>query len=227
MIPMTDSIVCREPLSRPRLRRRWAGGLSLLVLVSALGCSRSATERPEASRATAASSVRVAPSATPSVAAPPERPSASEGALRSEPARAQTLAPPLDKRGHYGAEFTGAAKQQLTRVLAKPEQYKDKPMTLSGVVQRVCQRKGCWMELASSKEEKAARCRIRFKDYGFFVPTNSEGAKAQVEGILMVNKVAPGRVKHLEEEGAVFDAKNADGSAFETQLIASAVELER
>jgi hypothetical protein len=224
MIPMTDPVVCRELLSHPT-PRRWAGALSLLVLVSSLGCSRKATHRAESTQGTGAVG---APSAAPTpTVASPERPAASQGALSSEPERARTLAAPLDKRGHYGAEFTGAAKQQLIRVLAQPQQYKDKPMTLSGVVQRVCQRKGCWMELASSKDEKAARCRIRFKDYSFFVPTNSEGAKAQVEGVLMVNKVAPGRVKHLEEEGAVFDAKNPDGSAFETQLIASAVELER
>lgn len=225
MIPMTDPVVCRELLSQPTPRRRWTGLLAVLPLVLSFGCSRKATERDESTQGAGAVS---APSAAPTVASP-ERPAASEGALSSEPEpeRARTLAAPLDQRGHYGAQFTGAAKQQLTRVLAQPQQYKDKPMTLSGVVQRVCQRKGCWMELASSKDEKAARCRIRFKDYGFFVPTNSEGAKAQVEGVLMVNKVAPGRVKHLEEEGAVFDAKNPDGSAFETQLIASAVELER
>ena len=68
---------------------------------------------------------------------------------------------------------------------------------------------------------------MSFKDYGFFVPTDSAGARARVHGIVEVTTVKAGHVKHLEEEGATFSNKAADGTAQEVSLVATGVELRR
>ncbi len=81
------------------------------------------------------------------------------------------------------------------------------------------------MELAESVETNTPGCRVTFKDYGFFVPTNSGGAHAKVEGVVEVEKVAASHVKHLEEEGATFAKKAPDGTAEEVRLVATGVEL--
>ena len=41
-------------------------------------------------------------------------------------------------------------------------------MVIKGVIKEVCSKKGCWMRLPLTDEEDLM---VRFKDYGFFVPT--------------------------------------------------------
>jgi hypothetical protein len=111
----------------------------------------------------------------------------------------------------------------LTSLLANPKAYADQSVTTEGHVQRACSRKGCWMEIGTGDDS----CRVTFKDYGFFVPTDSAGAEARVQGRITTQRIEPGRVAHLEQEGAKFKHREADGSATEVQFIASAVQLKR
>jgi hypothetical protein len=83
------------------------------------------------------------------------------------------------------------------------------------------------MEVAANADPKLPGCRVTFKDYGFFVPTDSAGADATVQGLLAVNTLSPERVAHLESEGGQFQRKNADGSVDELRLVATGVELHR
>ena len=83
------------------------------------------------------------------------------------------------------------------------------------------------MEVAEGPEKALPGCRVTFKDYGFFVPTDSAGSVAKVQGTLGVNTLPPERVAHLESEGGHFPRKNADGSAAELRLVATGVQLWR
>ena len=83
------------------------------------------------------------------------------------------------------------------------------------------------MELAESAAESEQGCRVTFKDYGFFVPTDSAGARARAQGLLKVKRVEAPSVNHLEAEGARFENKSPDGSAQELRLVANGVELWR
>ena len=83
------------------------------------------------------------------------------------------------------------------------------------------------MEIATGSDPALPGCRVTFKDYGFFVPTDSAGARAKVQGTLGVNTLPPERVAHLESEGGRFPSKKADGSVDELRLVASGVELWR
>jgi len=111
----------------------------------------------------------------------------------------------------------------LTSLLANPQAYAEQSVITEGRVQRACSRKGCWMEIGEGDDA----CRVTFKDYGFFVPTDSAGAQARVQGKLTTQRIEPARVAHLEAEGAKFRNRQADGSATEVTLIASAVTLAR
>lgn len=124
----------------------------------------------------------------------------------------------------FGAPLAPAAEVALDELLTNPERYREQPITTTGDVQRACNRKGCWMELG---RQGGPSCRVTFKDYGFFVPTDSAGAKARVQGQLVTEHVPTGRVRHLEAEGATFPRKNPDGSATEVTLVATGVELTR
>ncbi len=55
---------------------------------------------------------------------------------------------------------------------------------LSGKIDAVCQKKGCWMEL---KNADGSSIRVTFKDYGFFMPKDCAGKTAIVDGIAKVD----------------------------------------
>jgi Domain of unknown function (DUF4920) len=128
----------------------------------------------------------------------------------------------------YGAPVTGQGeKVDLGTLLARAEGFASRTVIVEGLVRSACTRKGCWMELAATSDKGNPGCRVTFKDYGFFVPTNSAGAKARVQGTFELATVSPARVRHLEQEGAAFASKQPDGSARELRLVATGVELWR
>jgi len=127
----------------------------------------------------------------------------------------------------FGAPIGPGPELALAEVLASPERFRDQTITVQGHVRSACTRRGCWMEVAEGGDPKLPGCRVTFKDYGFFVPTDSAGARAKVQGTLGVNTLPPERVAHLESEGGQFPRKNADGSVDELRLVATGVELRR
>jgi hypothetical protein len=116
-----------------------------------------------------------------------------------------------------GAAISPDAKSvAVEEVVAKPDAYAKKPVVVEGVVSSVCTNMGCWMELGDMH--------ITFKDYGFFVPTDSKGLSARAEGVAKVKTLSKEEADHLEGEGAKLH-RNADGTAKEVTFIASGVEL--
>jgi hypothetical protein len=83
------------------------------------------------------------------------------------------------------------------------------------------------MELAEKLDPNVPGCRVTFKDYGFFVPLDSAGSSARVQGTIQVQTVTAPEVEHLEGEGAKFAAKQPDGTAREVRMVATGVELWR
>jgi hypothetical protein len=134
-------------------------------------------------------------------------------------------APPTTVR--VGAGLSNQPPVALQAVLESPDAFANRTVLVDGTVRKTCTAKGCWMELAPAGVDKAQGCRVTFKDYGFFVPTDSAGATARVEGVVSVSTVAKDEVTHLESEGASFAKKFPDGSAREVRIVASGVELTR
>jgi Domain of unknown function (DUF4920) len=132
-------------------------------------------------------------------------------------------APSAGSADRFGAAIEPGPTVALATLLSDPKSYASQTVTTEGRVQRACSRKGCWMEIGEGEDA----CRVTFKDYGFFVPTDSAGAYAKIQGRLDTREVERAAVEHLESEGARFRNKKSDGSATEVRLIASAVELRR
>ena len=151
----------------------------------------------------------------------PSPPTAAAASSPSSPAAAPAAAKA------FGAPISAGPELVLADVLANPDRFRYQTITVGGHVRSACTRRGCWMEIAPSGDAKLPGCRVTFKDYGFFVPTDSAGAQAKVQGTLGVNKLPPERVAHLESEGGQFPQKNADGSVDELRLVATGVELHR
>ncbi len=132
------------------------------------------------------------------------------GAASVKPGGVLVLGEPLPKN---------QAPLPLSAVLSKPDDGRQ--VLVEGVVRRACSQMGCWMELAPG--EGGPGLRVTFKDYGFFVPTDSAGAKARVQGTLKVAQLTAAQADHLRAEGGSMAA----GAQREVRLIASGVELRR
>jgi hypothetical protein len=190
------------------------------MLLGGAACESSASPPPAAP----------VPASTPAPAAPAVAPvAAAEPSVATAPGTASPAgaAAPGGTQA-FGGAFEPGPEVPLATLLANPAAYGDKAVITQGKVQRACSRKGCWMEIGDDTTgENASACRVTFKDYGFFVPTDSAGARARIQGRLDTHVISAARVAHLEEEGARFENKQADGSATEVQLIATAVQLAR
>lgn len=71
------------------------------------------------------------------------------------------------------------------------------PIKVQGTVQEVCQAKGCWMTMELGQDKSM---RITFKDYGFFVPLNSSGKTAVIQGELKKEITTVATLKHYAKD---------------------------
>lgn len=168
--------------------------------------------------------VALAHDSTPANASQPAK--SSEAACDHPDQPAQAAAPQGGWTLTRGEALKGAPAVKLADLLAKPQAHDGKTVLLEGQVRKACERKGCWMELATAKDAKGPGVRVTFKDYGFFVPLDSAGSTARVEGVVKVADLSDERAKHYESEGAIVP-RGSDGKPREVQLVASGVELRR
>lgn len=151
----------------------------------------------------------------------------STAAATSEPASSSPKPDKAANVGHYGQPVGTGAQVSLAAVLEQPDRYTGQTLLVEGHVRRACTKMGCWMELAENAKNDAPACRVIMKGHAFFVPTDSAGSSARVEGTLDVRRIDPAQVAHMESEGAEFKRKAADGSAEELRFVANGVELWR
>jgi len=71
-------------------------------------------------------------------------------------------------------------------------------------VNEVCKKKGCWMSLEMPGKEDAF---VRFRDYGFFVPTNADGSQAVVQGRAYLDVVPVDQLRHYAKDGGKTQAE--------------------
>lgn len=88
------------------------------------------------------------------------------------------------------------SKTSLTKALAAYEGGERKAVQLEGRVEKICERKGCWMQLRDGEQT----LRVTFKNYGFFVPKSLENKPVLVEGVLKERVQSIAEQKHLLED---------------------------
>ncbi|WP_121666476.1 DUF4920 domain-containing protein [Mesonia aquimarina] len=64
-------------------------------------------------------------------------------------------------------------------------------------VDKVCKKKGCWMTL---KLDDSIRSFVKFKDYSFFMPLDSENREAIVKGKAYLSETPVDELKHFAKD---------------------------
>jgi hypothetical protein len=121
----------------------------------------------------------------------------------------------------FGAGVTLTETTPLADILAAPERYTADPVVVAGRITDVCQKKGCWTVLTEGKNT----VRVRFQDYGFFLPKDAFGATALVQGVVVVRVLSEKEARHYAAESRQGDA--IQGEQREVGFVASGVRLAR
>ncbi len=97
----------------------------------------------------------------------------------------------------FGQALNEAAQAvSLGELLAAPERHLGKPVRLQTRIAQICQKKGCFF----IAQQGARAVRISFKDYGFFLPTDSAGKTVTLTGQLVRRKITAEQARHFAED---------------------------
>ena len=111
---------------------------------------------------------------------------------------------------YYGKQISEESKDDYLQLKELVMNSGKENTTLTGEIIETCQKKGCWMNFDTGSDTLF----IKFRDYGFFVPTSGVGGKtAVVEGDLFLDTISVEMLKHYAEDAG----KSADEIALITE----------
>ncbi|WP_339651419.1 DUF4920 domain-containing protein [uncultured Salegentibacter sp.] len=109
----------------------------------------------------------------------------------------------------FGAEINSESAISSSEALNKFNSLKPGDtldLKFKSKINNVCKKKGCWMILELPEGEDV---RVTFKDYGFFVPKDSENTDVIVEGKAFINQMSIEDQKHYAEDEGKSEAEIA------------------
>ncbi len=123
---------------------------------------------------------------------------ASCGSDPSAKTEAQSGDPAKDGK-HFGATIDAANAIAYDELIPKMTTTDSLAVKVSGKVNEVCQKKGCWMTLVAEQPGQP-EMRVTFKDYAFFMPKDLTGKRVVVEGYAYVDETPVDVLRHYAED---------------------------
>ena len=99
------------------------------------------------------------------------------------------------------------------------QQYLDQEVLVETRIAKVCQKKGCFFVA----QEGPSTARVTFKDYGFFIPTDSGGKNVVLLGTFSRKTVSQEQAEHYAAD--LGETVVATPEKFEYSIVASAVKI--
>jgi hypothetical protein len=97
----------------------------------------------------------------------------------------------------FGAPLNAeAAPTTLSALMEEPQDFVDTEIRVETRISQVCQKKGCFMIATSGKHA----IRVSFKDYGFFVPTDTGGKTVTLTGTLIERTLSEEQAAHFRQD---------------------------
>jgi len=82
----------------------------------------------------------------------------------------------------FGEVVDAKDTMKISTLLASPNDYVEKKVTVAGTIVGVCQKRGCWMNLAS--DAKFEKLRIKVRDGDMVFPMSAKGRQALATGVV-------------------------------------------
>jgi hypothetical protein len=99
--------------------------------------------------------------------------------------------------GNYGKNITVDEITNSVEMISKVETEGTFEGKISGEIKEVCTKKGCWMTMSLPNGESM---RVTFKDYGFFIPIDSQGFPVVLEGVATLTETDVATLQHFAED---------------------------
>lgn len=110
----------------------------------------------------------------------------------------------------------------LTDLIESSPKEDENAVTVKTSIAEVCEKKGCFF-VATEGDYTA---RITFKDYGFFIPTDSEGKVVTIVGDFSKKILTEEKAKHYAEDAGK-ESSEISGEQVEYSIVASSIILNK
>jgi hypothetical protein len=106
------------------------------------------------------------------------------------------------KYASFGSPTKLADDQAITvkQLMTNVEDYRGKFVRVTGTVDKVCTKKGCWLTLKQEGADQGLFVKFPDPAEGRLIPLDAVGKRAAVEGIVKVRDIPPEAAKHYAEE---------------------------
>src|SRR6056297_121860 len=141
-----------------------------------------------------------------------------EGAVRlSDPVTV------TDDYEEFGAPVVSTESAvSLGELVGAGDEYVGREITLTTRIAKVCRKKGCFF----IARDGDATARITFKDYGFFIPTDSAGKEVLLNGTFERREITEAQAEHYRKDLGE-PAGDGPAAGAEFHLVATAVRSPR
>lgn len=129
----------------------------------------------------------------------------------------------------YGEGLTGKETVKISELIAESDQYVGTTVRVEGLITGVCEKRGCWMSLASDQEFEEVR--IKAEDGVIVFPIEAKGKHAVAEGVFAKNELTMeqtlARAKHhAEEHGEPYEPEKITEPAVWYQIDVTGAEID-
>jgi hypothetical protein len=97
-----------------------------------------------------------------------------------------------------GAEFELVNVEKVDNFLTSMEGIDEMDGVVTGKVESVCKKKGCWMNVSSEDGTKSMF--VKFVDYGFFMPLDLAGKTVTMRGTATKETTPVDELRHYAED---------------------------
>lgn len=114
----------------------------------------------------------------------------------------------------FGEPLTLTAVTPVATILKDPEAWVGRKVLVEGMVVEVCEKRGCWMDIAADGDFQSIQ--IKVEDGEIVFPLTARGRRARVEGTvekleLTMEQALEEARRHAEEHGEAFDPASVTG----------------
>lgn len=100
----------------------------------------------------------------------------------------------------YGETITADNVMSIDELLVKMKTQDSIETKVKGQIESVCKVKGCWMNIVSPSDPEGGSMFVKFKDYGFFMPLDSDGQMAIMRGKAYREVTSVDELRHYAED---------------------------